>query len=362
MKWNCDVISDQLPDELVNALKVLSPYPVIKVPVRQKGITAGKAQNCYWNSSIISQTFGGDVVYGWIVADEGEGDFGIYGHGCWLTPEGKLVDVTPRSGKNLKHRFFLPSDERLVLNGKVTECLRPFVFARTEETLLGALCTRARHHLAAYKNDASLYRKKVSTFSPFDIDVKPFLGRLCTFDAFPLQFFKHPGVDIPSISKELLEAFSPFIKEVDASTPKKERFDQRGSWESRIEPFLEQSFKTGKTVFELSQGLDISAVFWHGEDATWSDNRITDTPVDGISSITGETIKEIPPHQEVLAKHQVPRNRSRRKKLQRHLSKTNLTPQEFLMLSNPYLFPHPYIVRKTGFATTALLTPPVKRI
>ena len=99
---NGEIVSSLFPQEFLDAIKVLSPHPIFKVPVRNGNmITSGEPKRCYWNSNLIAQTFGGEAIYGYIVEVVKEkyarNTIRLYGHGVWLNPEGKFVDVTPNA-------------------------------------------------------------------------------------------------------------------------------------------------------------------------------------------------------------------------------------------------------------------------
>ena len=142
---NGEIVSSLFPQEFLDAIKVLSPHPIFKVPVRNGNmITSGEPKRCYWNSNLIAQTFGGEAIYGYIVEVVKEkyarNTIRLYGHGVWLNPEGKFVDVTPNADEIWKYRFFLPIDEKLILNGVATEELRSIVYVGSDESIPLELC------------------------------------------------------------------------------------------------------------------------------------------------------------------------------------------------------------------------------
>ena len=123
------IIDDKLTPEARKEIDNISTHPLLEVPVRTKGITSGKAGCCYWNASIASQTWGGEVVFGWMVYEmAGKDDLGrkglaLFGHAVWKTPEGKLVDVTnhlSESTKVIDYLGFLPFLDKkpLFINGQ----------------------------------------------------------------------------------------------------------------------------------------------------------------------------------------------------------------------------------------------------
>ena len=82
------------------------------------------------------------TVYGWMIYHtlvDGLEVFRLYGHACWLTPEGKLVDVTNHldgNGKKEDYVGFLPDQEiKLVLNAKTNEHVHNFWYVSDFDAL-----------------------------------------------------------------------------------------------------------------------------------------------------------------------------------------------------------------------------------
>ena len=67
------------------------------------------------------------------------------------------------------------------------------------------------------------------------------------------------------------------------------------------------------------------------------------------STATGKFIQDYVPRS--LGSHKLPKKRSKKKKLEKTANKFGLTQEEALLLSDPFLFPHPYIVKKTGLGS-----------
>ena len=137
MPFGCRIADSDFPAHFLSEVKQLSDHPVLEVNTRMKGITRGRSGKCYWNANILSQTFGGHPLYGWMISDvmgyEGEelkptGSIRAMGHACWVTPEGNLVNVTANRGDKI---YFLPYPEvKLILNGKITQYLKNFTYAK----------------------------------------------------------------------------------------------------------------------------------------------------------------------------------------------------------------------------------------
>ena len=170
---NGEIVSSLFPQEFLDAIKVLSPHPIFKVPVRNGNmITSGEPKRCYWNSNLIAQTFGGEAIYGYIVEVVKEkyarNTIRLYGHGVWLNPEGKFVDVTPNNTDIYEYRFFLPIDEKLILNGVATEELRSIVWVGSDESIPLEFCC------AVGSNKESL--KAIQNLPSGDTD-RPFISK-----------------------------------------------------------------------------------------------------------------------------------------------------------------------------------------
>ena len=106
-----------IPSVLKEQLRHLSDAPVIKVKTRKNGITSGEKGRCYWNANLCAQSFGGEPIYGWAFlppANRGNGITKLIGHGCWLTPEGVVVNSTTC---NVDEILFLPTPDKLQLHG-----------------------------------------------------------------------------------------------------------------------------------------------------------------------------------------------------------------------------------------------------
>ena len=73
--FNCTIANDDFSSDFIREIKNFTPYPILKVYPRTKGITACESGNCYWASSIISQTFGGKLVNGYMITPPSDDDY-----------------------------------------------------------------------------------------------------------------------------------------------------------------------------------------------------------------------------------------------------------------------------------------------
>lgn len=365
--FGCPVVTDELPSDLLQALKALSNQPIIKVPIRKTGITSGEKLCCFWNASIISQTFGGKPIYGWFISPPAPEDelqtYQLIGHGNWLTPEGKLVDVTKQDlnpklgGFNYPFRYFLPSDEQLVLNDTYIEQIHSFVYCLNETAIEVELSMRAfdiAKEMLRNMGRASETKGVNATdfYNPNSLQIGRYVRKIIFANAIPLTSSESIYGELKRNwgnkydESTLRNLFQPFVQEVTSSFPKKFATSSKGI---RIEKLIEDALKTGKGIFEANTNYDVADTFSTEKiEPVWN-SRIRDTPVSGISTTTGKSITQIPPLKEVVESHQLPRKKAKKRKLEKIASKTNLNPQEVLMLSNPFLFPHPYLTKKNSF-------------
>ena len=370
--FNCKNVSDSHPSEFLSELKKLSPYPLLEVPIRQRGITRCEPQRCYWNASIISQTFGGEVVFGWVIESQGN-NFTLTGHGMWLTPEGKLVDVTPNSKKldqlqgEQTHRVFLPIDRKLVLNAQVTERLMDLIYA-VDDGFIECIHTYV----------ATSHTDKLNTVLPDDKDnlqipvdhfgrVNPFIHKDQTFDhllgkllwvqCFPYHF----AISTMRLMKEsadlmyeefdedkVLKTFAPHCFVIEETEQAIHFTDPRNKFHTRFFQKFHESIETGKSILELCGNTEITNSIWCKQDGAFDIGLTDGHIVPNVSLHTGKGIFEYSVRSEVVESHKdkLPRNKSRKKKITKTAKKYGVTELELLTLSNPLLFPHPTLINK----------------
>ena len=73
------------------------------------------------------------------------------------------------------------------------------------------------------------------------------------------------------------------------------------------------------------------------------------SPVCNASMRNGRTIEQFVPKS--LDDVVLPKKKSKRKKLMKIAQRYGLTHEEVLVLSDPFLFPHPYVTNKTGIGS-----------
>ena len=374
---NCEIANDDFPQVFLDSLKAISNYPIIKVFPRKKGITSGKRQNCFWNSSVISQTFGGEVIYGYAIKkllDERsplcEELIYLYGHGCWKTPEDNLVDVTPCYQE--EYVYFLPLDLKLKLNGKSTEFLRSLYFPRNIEGIAYAFAFESEESRKKF-NWSDIHEKEITKRQYSGYDPEDFEGCI---DKLIFAENVNPAI-IDHYKKELPELknidwdylFQPLAGEVTSKELCITELCPTLNFKNFIKEFIKSAINENKVVFEyaIEKRIDLFYRMYSGLDETWSNERIVDDYICGISTATGKKITDYDLHKNVLDQHKIPKNKQIKKELKKRVEDLNrqcwkghISYKEFLILSNPYLYPHPSLVNKIG--AMARLKAPLNRI
>jgi hypothetical protein len=104
-KYGCEVVPDghlrqHFTDDVVRDLHTIGIHEVIKLNRRKKGLTSsGRNNQCHMNVLSLVSTLGGRHKHGFLLEGSGQDDwnkFQLTYHSAWLTPEKKLVCVTPR--------------------------------------------------------------------------------------------------------------------------------------------------------------------------------------------------------------------------------------------------------------------------
>jgi hypothetical protein len=341
-QWGCDVVTDSFPSDFLDQLHILTDNDILVVPRRSKGITSGQNGRCYWNANICAQTWGGKVVYGWslfLLGDSKDAGIQLFGHACWLTPEGKLVDPTFCPG--VTESCFVPYTDSLILNGKITQTICDFCFARSTDDLKVSLTLVAEAHGRRFSGIGPGF------YSGVGVDYDQFLNKIVYYDALPYELVREvsEGLD-PRQQYYLHLMFSPYVCAVDAHTPKLLIHDSSLTFEDMKKRFsLER-----RSICSLYKGYDVTACFL-GEDMVWDSQMIKKPTLLNPSFYSGKFIQDIPPLRKIVNKHSVPTQKKRLQKVVSTAGKYNLSPEEVVMLSNPYFYPHPYLLNKAGWVS-----------
>ena len=338
------VADDRIPAELRKQLNILTTNPVIQVPVRRKGITAGEAKRCYWNANLLAQTFGGEAIYGWTIQDITHiTDLIIlHGHAVWKTPEGKLVDTTPNSlGET--NRLFVPLTNQLVMNGKVTEKINTLFFST------GPCGVKISLILASDSiiNYGSFGKGKPSwVHGEEKINPNLFTNQLIEVGAIRGDLIQDVVDEVSAKQKHLSNMFDARVRKVDKNTLTKIVCDPNRGFQSTFERCLKRK---GANVWEESRGYEFG-IDLTCEDMTWDNGTYKNPTLTGISTTSQKSITDYQPLQSILDQHKPPKNKKQRRKVEQIAQTHNLTSHEVVMLSNPYLYPHPTLVKKAGNA------------
>jgi len=339
------VADDQIPAELRNQLNILTSNPVIETPVRTEGITAGEARRCYWNANVLAQTFGGEAIYGWTLQDFRERTdlFILHGHAVWKTPEGELVDPTPNDlGETT--RLFVPLTDQLVMNGRVTEKINTLFFPTGPRGIYGSLL------IAADGTNKNMSLDKEGGFETvhgaYKISTSSCRNKLVEVGAIRGDLIKEIFDAVPKKSKHLASVFDARVRAVDRNTPIKVVCDPDRGFQGTFQRCMKGK---GKNVWEESRGYEFGNDLTYA-DMTWDNALYLKPTLTGISTTSGKSITDYPPLQSILDQHEPPKSKKQRRKVEQIAQKHNLTPNEVVMLSNPYLFPHPTLVKKAGNA------------
>lgn len=335
-KWACDVVTDTFDQDFLDQLRLLTNNDIFLVPRRLKGITSGQNGSCYWNANICAQTWGGKVLYGWSIRTTKIGGIQLLGHACWLTPEGKLIDVThnPKSTAD----FFVPYTDRLILNTKVTESLSNLFYPKSKEELECFLDL-----------SASLYAPRDAEYSGYYHGIgvchERYLGKIVFCDALHSDFvIKSMNGMNAAHQQQINLMFSPFVKAVDQGAPKKRIHDPNLKFTDMWKRFCSE----GAPICSLYAGYDVHAEM-KGNDMVWDGGIVMNPSLVNQSLKTGKSIQDIAPLQEIIDKHFLPTQKKRLQKVMATSEQYNLSPQEVVMLSNPFLFPHPHLMSKAGW-------------
>jgi len=119
-KYGCDVVDeDELKqvfgDEFIDDLKKMGVVEVLRLNRRKKGMTSsGDELGCHYNVMSLVSAFGGRHKHGFLIESKDKKEGLLAFHSAWLSPEKKLVCVTPRDINNSSKTdvfFFMFSDD-----------------------------------------------------------------------------------------------------------------------------------------------------------------------------------------------------------------------------------------------------------
>jgi hypothetical protein len=105
MTHNCKESSYKVDKKFHKMLKQLRIENIFDVPIRRNCMTgSGQKNQCHKNVGLLNEKYGGKTALGFALFYDSQNYnhiskidypyFDIVSHSCWITPEGKLVDVT----------------------------------------------------------------------------------------------------------------------------------------------------------------------------------------------------------------------------------------------------------------------------
>lgn len=119
--YDARLFTDKLPDRIIAPLKQFSGNDcyLVKREVDRKSLLSNK-NNCHNNVKRYVEKFGGEMLNGWLLYRDEKfidemGAWVWHYHSVWITPKGKLVDVTDNDKyRNLPLSTFMPDATRKV--------------------------------------------------------------------------------------------------------------------------------------------------------------------------------------------------------------------------------------------------------
>lgn len=336
-----------IPATLRKELLKLSSESAIVVKTRMIGITSGERQRCYWNSNLCSQSFGGKPVYGWWIIPPTKDSRGVtilVGHGCWMTPEGVVVNPTMGDFEEI---IFLPTTNILQLNVQSLQEIPNLCFLEKD-----------------FEKDA-LYEYLVS-ISSSNVPVRVFSkelfwgcaseGDLPVDTVFLPRFFLKEHIngfkrvvntnDLFCDPLLINHLFSPHIET--RSEYMNIHCHQPGLVFKNI---MQSSMQSGSVILKY-----FAETRTHLESLMYRDcNRIDAVNMlngqklylVNRSTSTGKLIHQIPPCKTLLNQMTAKGNNKKKRKIERLANQNNLTLQELLLMNDPRYIPNPYLIHKS---------------
>jgi hypothetical protein len=332
---------------LKNELCKLSSENVIKVKTRKNGITSGERQRCYWNANLCAQSFAGKPVYGWWIIPPGVDTPGVtklVGHGCWMNPEGVVVNTTMCDYDEI---LFLPSTTILQLNTLSVQQIPDLYFLESGfslDILHGFIAQDSSNNIPVQVFSKELFWGCDSE-NDFPLN-KVFLPRF--FLKEQVTKMKRFLITDNSLPDPLVVQylFSPDIE----TRPEKMQVNSRRpgfSFSSLCESSSRVSSKMLK-YFADTQTHTKSIVHrdYNRIDAVDTLNGAKFYLINP-SSHSGQMIHEISPCRSLLDQMKPKGNRKKMRKYETLANQNNLTIQELLLMNDPRYIPHPYLIHKS---------------
>jgi len=122
------------------------------IVVSLKPVNDVRFNYCLTDVPAYSEKMGGNVQFGWTIWECPNVFLEAEFHACWLSPEGDLIDITPKAGNENKI-LFLPDSQRIYEHKAVANRRKALI--DTEFTRLWLECENKKDELRAkhFKND-----------------------------------------------------------------------------------------------------------------------------------------------------------------------------------------------------------------
>ena len=124
--YGCDLVtSKDLKSTTLKTIRRMKMVQPIKVQIRQNGMTSkGRKLCCHMNVEWLVKNYGGQRLLGYMISYNDDREIMLITHSVWITPEGKIADVTQRGDKLTENnpspdksiQFFIP----ISTNGNIT--------------------------------------------------------------------------------------------------------------------------------------------------------------------------------------------------------------------------------------------------
>ena len=101
--YGCKDITITIPKVFDSFVEVMGLTKCLLVPHRRNGMTSsGIGGNCHYNTRKLVRVYGGMEMYGYVFYRiPNENLYWVFSHSCWITPEGKMVDITENDGVDI---------------------------------------------------------------------------------------------------------------------------------------------------------------------------------------------------------------------------------------------------------------------
>lgn len=332
---------------LRDQLRKLSDAPVIKVKTREKGITSGERQRCYWNANLCAQSFGGEPVYGWMInlpTDETPGITTLVGHACWVNPEGVVVNTTLCDDKEI---LFLPSSTVLQLNVHAYQEIPDLFFLDKGcdfDVVMQYVASDSYNNIPIPISSLDLFW---GSLSMDDIPIQElFFPRFFLNEHVDKLKYLIPGTDFTPDKDVVRTIFSPHIE------TRSDLMSFHSHQPGVSFPYLVKSSTrslTGILKYFAESRMHLRSLLYRDLVRRDAEDRLKGEKFYLVNRSTQshKFIHQIPPC-ETLLEQMIPRGKKKKlRKYEKVASENNLSVQELLLMNDPRYIPHPYLINKS---------------